>query len=85
MWIVTETKQAAKELRKLPKRIALIYQLLIEDLEREGPRPHGWDVKQLAGRPEIRIRLVREYRVLILVVEPDLIVVKVAHRKEIYE
>jgi len=37
------------------------------------------------GRPEIRIKLVREYRVLMLVVEPNLIVVKVARRKEVYE
>lgn len=85
MWKVTETKQAAKEVRKLPKSIALIYHVLTEDLTREGPRPHGWDVKPLKGRPEIRIRLTREYRVLIVVVEPDLIVVKVAHRKEVYE
>jgi hypothetical protein len=63
----------------------LIYRVLVDDLDREGPRPLGWDVKALAGRPEVRIRLNREYRVLILVVEPDLIVVKVAHRKEIYE
>lgn len=85
MWKVTETKQAAKDLRRLPRRIALIYRVLVEDLEREGPRPHGWDAKQLTGRPEIRIKLVREYRVLLLIVEPNLIVVKVAHRKEVYE
>jgi mRNA-degrading endonuclease RelE of RelBE toxin-antitoxin system len=85
MWKVSETKQAAKEVRKLPKGVALIYQALTEDMAREGAHPHGWDVKPLKGRPEIRIRLNREYRVLILVIEPDLIVVKVAHRKEVYE
>jgi mRNA-degrading endonuclease RelE of RelBE toxin-antitoxin system len=85
VWKVTETKQAAKEVRKLPKGVALIYQVLMEDLTHEGPRPHGWDVKSLKGRPEVRIRLNREYRVLIVVIEPDLIVVKVAHRKEVYE
>jgi mRNA-degrading endonuclease RelE of RelBE toxin-antitoxin system len=85
MWKVTATKQAAKELVKLPKKVGLIYQALVEDLECEGPYPFGWDTKPLKGREEIRIRLNREYRVLILVVEPDLIVVKVAHRKEVYE
>ena len=85
MWKVSETKQTAKEIRKLPKSIALIYRTLVEDLVREGPRPHGWDVKTLTGREEIRIRLNREYRVLILIVEPNLIVLKVAHRKEVYE
>jgi mRNA-degrading endonuclease RelE of RelBE toxin-antitoxin system len=85
VWKVTETKQAAKELKRLPKSIGLIYQALTEDLTREGPHPYGWDVKPLKGRAEIRIKLTREYRMLILVVEPDLIVVKVAHRKEVYE
>lgn len=85
IWKVTETKQAAKEVARLPKRIALVYRQLVEDMEREGPRPHGWDVLGLSGRSETRIRLNREYRVLILVVEPNLIVVKVAHRKEVYE
>ena len=85
MWTVTETKQAAKELVRLPKRVALVYQALTEDLKREGPHPYGWDTKPLKGRPEVRIKLTREYRVLILVVEPNLIVVKVAHRKEVYE
>jgi mRNA-degrading endonuclease RelE of RelBE toxin-antitoxin system len=85
MWNVTATRQAAKSLAKLPKRVAIIYRVLIEDLEREGPWPLGWDVSQLKDRPEIRIRLNREYRVLIVVVAPDLIVVKIAHRKEIYE
>ena len=36
MWNVTETKQAAKELSKLPKRVVLIYQALTEDLRREA-------------------------------------------------
>ncbi len=85
MWSVTATKQAGKELARLPKRVALIYHALTEDLRREGPHPYGWDVKPLKGRSEIRIRLNREYRVLIQVIEPDLIVVKVAHRKEVYE
>ena len=85
MWKVTTTRNAAKELAKLPKKIGLIYQALTEDLIREGPHPFGWDIKSLKGRPEIRIRLNCEYRVLILVVEPDLIVIKVAHRKEVYE
>ncbi len=85
MWKVTETKQAAKELSKLPKRVTLIYRILVEDLEREGPRPKGWDILLLKGRPEIRIKLIREYRVLLRVEAPNLIVIKVAHRKEVYK
>ena len=85
MWAVIETKQAGKEIRRLPKNIALIYRRLVFDLELEGPHPHGWESKPLRGRSEISVRLNREYRVLIEVVEPHLIVVKVAHRKDIYK
>lgn len=85
MWKVSITKKASKELANLPKQIVLIYQALIEDLEREGPFPKGWDSKPLKGSEEIRIRLNREYRVLIVVIEPDLIVIKIAHRREVYE
>lgn len=85
MWKVSITKKASKELVKLPKQIVLIYQTLIGDLEREGPFPKGWDSKPLKGSDEIRIRLNREYRVLITVIEPDVVVIRIAHRREIYE
>ena len=85
MWKVSITKKASKELRSIPKQVVLIYQTLIEDLERDGPFPKGWDSKPLKGSEEIRVKLTREYRVLLIVVEPDLIVIKVAHRKEVYE
>lgn len=85
MWKVYETKQAAKEILKLPKNIALIYRQLVFDLELEGPRPKGWESKPLKGRSEVSIRLNREYRALIEIVEPNLIVVKVVHRKDVYK
>ncbi len=85
MWVVTETRQVSKDLAKFPKRIRLVYQALTEDLKREGPHPYGWESLQLKNRAEVRIKLNREYRVLLLVVAPQLIVVKVAHRKEAYE
>ncbi len=85
MWKVAITKKASKELSALPKQVVLIYQVLVGDMEREGPFPKGWDSKPLKGSEEIRIRLNREYRVLLVVVEPDLIVIKIAHRKEVYE
>lgn len=85
MWKVSATRKAAKELEKLPRRIILIYQALIEDLEQSGPFPFGWDSKTLKGSDDISIRLNREYRVILVVIEPTLIVIKVAHRKEAYE
>ena len=84
MWNVTETRQAAKQLERLPKRILMVYRALVEDLMREGPHPYGWDAVPLKGRPEVRVRLNREYRVLIKVVAPDLLVIQVAHRRDAY-
>lgn len=52
MWKVIETKKAAKELVRLPKKIQLIYRELVDDLEREGPHPHGWDVSPLKNKEE---------------------------------
>lgn len=85
MWKVSITKKAVKELKGLPGQVILIYQALVEDLEEMGPFPLGWRAKPLKGSEEISIRLNREYRVLLIVVEPDLIVIKIAHRKEVYE
>jgi mRNA-degrading endonuclease RelE of RelBE toxin-antitoxin system len=84
MWIVVPTKRAAKELERLPRRVGLIYAQLVADLQREGPRPFGWDVTALKGSNELRIRLNRQYRVRIVVIAPKIIVVRVAHRKEVY-
>lgn len=84
-WRVIETKKAAKELLRLPKKIGLIYSELVDDMEKEGPHPYGWDVSPLKGRNELRVKLTREYRVIIQVFAPNIIVVKIAHRKEAYE
>jgi mRNA-degrading endonuclease RelE of RelBE toxin-antitoxin system len=85
LWNVLETKSAIKDLSKMPSFVKLTYKYLIDDLKREGPRPKGWSALQLVGRNEVRIKLNREYRVLLEVHPPDLIVVKVAHRKEAYK
>ena len=84
-WQVTATNTAAKSLRKLPKKIGLIYAQLVGDLQEEGPKPYGWDVKPLKGKKNaLRVRLTREYRVIIEVIAPSIIVVTVAHRKDVY-
>lgn len=82
---MVETKSAAKEISRLPKKIGFLYFELVDDLSKEGPYPHGWDVSPLKGREALRIRLTREYRVILQVIDPNLIVIKVAHRKEAYE
>lgn len=84
-WQVTAVRGVDKQLRNLPKKIGVLYALLIEDLVQEGPKPFGWDVAALKGRRNAyRIRLTREYRVIIEVLSPNIIVVTVAHRKDVY-
>ena len=76
-------KSAAKEISKLPKvvikRIVNKIQALSED-----PRPNG--CKKLSGAEKYRIRI-GVYRVLYSIVDEKLVIyiVKVGHRKEIYE
>lgn len=76
-------KSAAKEISKLPKvaikRIVNKIQILSDD-----PRPNG--CKRLSGDEKYRIR-VGIYRILYSITDEKLviIVVKVGHRKEIYE
>jgi len=84
-WKVIEMHSAIKELSKVPRKIQDLYRVLVGDLEKEGPYPHGWDSAPLQGRSGTRIKLTREYRVIIEVREPNLIIIKVAHRKEAYE
>ena len=85
MWIVIESRDAKKQLSRVPKRVQIIYRQVVSDLEKEGPFPYGWVAAPLRGRVDIKIRLNREYRVLVRIEKPNLIVIKVAHRKEVYE
>jgi mRNA-degrading endonuclease RelE of RelBE toxin-antitoxin system len=85
VWKVIETKNAAKELLRLPKKIRLIYVELVSDLEREGPFPYGWDIVPMKDSDKIRIRLTREYRVLAEIVRPNILIIRVAHRGEVYK
>ena len=84
-WEVLETKSVAKQLRKLPNKIKYIYVELVSDLENEGYKPKGWDILLMKGRiDEYRVKLTREYRVIMQVISPRIIVLKVVYRKEAY-
>ena len=83
-WKVELSPNAAKQLEKLPVKIVTLYKGLEDDLRHEGPVPRGWDVVRLKGLQEWRIKLTREYRVLIVVETPRIIVVKVMHRRDVY-
>ncbi len=83
-WIVVEHSSVTKQLQKLPHNIVRLYHRLVLDLANEGPRPLGWNVASLAGTNQLRIRLNREYRVIVEVRAPYLMVLKAAHRKDAY-
>ena len=69
----------------MPREIVEILDQLRHDLEIEGPTPKGWIVKHVQGRPGVlAARLKREYRALYEVVAPTIIILTIAHRKEVY-
>lgn len=75
---VSFSKTATKDLRKLPKKDALA---LIDKLETYAKTGAG-DVKKLTGRSEYRLRH-GNYRAL-FEIENGVLVVRVAHRREVY-
>ena len=76
-------KSAAKEIRRLPNDVLKRILSKIESLQND-PRPAG--CKKLSGDEKYRIR-VGVYRILYKIEEKKLIVyvVKVGHRREVYE
>lgn len=84
-WVVILEKNAAKDLRRLPREVVEILDQLRHDLEEEGPTPKGWIVKHVQGRPGVfAAKLKREYRALFEVISPTIIIISVSHRKEAY-
>ena len=76
-------KSAAKEISKLPK---VAVQRIVEKIQTlsDEPRPNG--CKKLSGDEKYRIR-VGVYRILYSITDEKLVIfiVKVGHRKEIYD
>ena len=84
-WIVVAERRLAKQLKRLPREIVEILDQFRHDLEEEGPTPKGWITKHVLGRKGVfSARLKREYRVLYEVVDPSIILLSVAHRREVY-
>lgn len=75
---VIYTKSAQKDLRKMP---ANARKSLMEKLQNYADNGQG-DVKKLKGRSEYRLRH-GQYRA-IFTQQDDVIVITIAHRKEVY-
>ena len=82
MFSLTYTKEALKQLRKLPREVQV---RILSSLERIRVRPYP-HVKKLVGCPYFRLR-VGEYRVILDIQENKLIIliVDIGHRKNIYK
>jgi len=85
-WTVSLTRRAFKQLGKLPRRIQDLADLVVSELEVQGIRPRGWDVKK-TGEDEYRLRLTYRYRMRYRVTqdqEVEIEVFYVGHRRDAY-
>ncbi|OGQ06731.1 MAG: hypothetical protein A3G32_05780 [Deltaproteobacteria bacterium RIFCSPLOWO2_12_FULL_40_28] len=87
-WIVKAPPKIEKMLRDIPPKVAKLYDMFLNDLERDGPFPKGWQIGFLAGKWDgyLKAKLKRNYRVIYRY-ESNIITVfieKIADRKDIY-
>ncbi len=85
--MVNYTKTAAKQLKKMDKKIAALILAYIEEklVNCENPRLYG---KALRGELNDKWRYrVGDYRILAMIQDDDLVItaVEIGHRKDIYE
>lgn len=86
-WTVTLTRQAGKQLARLPKSIQDLADLAIEDMESQGMHPRGWNTLK-TGSGEFRLRLNYRYRMRYRQTEPGTLEIEVfyiGHRGEAYK
>jgi mRNA interferase RelE/StbE len=74
-------KKAQNDIHKLDNLIARRIILKVRELEED---PFSKDIKRLKGETSFRLR-VGDYRVLFDIIRDAIIVLKVGHRKNIYE
>lgn len=79
-------KSVFKQVAKLPKRVQVLYHIFLSDLQRDGLNIQGWNLKKMQGSQNTyRVKLNKDYRVILQFIKPDLIIVKVASREGIYK
>lgn len=86
-WNVTLTRQAGKQLTRLPRTVQDLADLAITDLEQQGLYPRGWDTLKTA-HGEYRLRLNYRYRMRYRQSEPGKLEIEVfylGHRSEAYK
>lgn len=65
-WKVITPRDMDKMMRRLPRDVGLLFSMLVEDLENEGPFPKGWQIGHLHGswKGFLKAKLKRDYRVI---------------------
>ena len=74
-------KKANNELEKLP---AAISRRILNSVDKLKENPFLMDIKKLKGREGYRLR-VGDYRVLFVIDKEEIKIIKVGHRKNIYD
>lgn len=78
---ISYEKRALLELRKMDKLLAIRIIKKIKELEND---PFSKDIKRLKGQTSFRLRI-GDYRVLFELFEEEIKILKIGHRKNIYE
>lgn len=78
---ISYEKRALLELRKMDKLLAIRIIKKIKELEND---PFSKDIKRLKGQTSFRLRI-GDYRVLFELLEEEIKILKIGHRKNIYE
>ncbi|MBM3231951.1 type II toxin-antitoxin system RelE/ParE family toxin [Candidatus Pacearchaeota archaeon] len=78
---ISYEKRALLELRKMDKLLAIRIIKKIKELEDD---PFSKDIKRLKGQTSFRLRI-GDYRVLFELFEEEIKILKIGHRKNIYE
>ncbi len=85
-WTVFLTRKAFKQFQKLPQNIRDITDLAVTDLEKQGFKPVGWDIKK-TGAKEYRLRLTYRYRMRYRITDMSELEIEVfylGHRRDAY-
>jgi mRNA interferase RelE/StbE len=80
-YLISYEKRALLELRKLDKLLAKRIIKKIKELEND---PFSKDIKRLKGQSSFRLRI-GNYRILFELLESEIKILKVGHRKNIYD
>lgn len=82
---VKAKKSVFQEVEKLPQKIQELYWQFVKDLQQDGLRLQGWELKKMSGSAnEYRSKLNQNYRVIMEHIRLNIIII-IASREGIYK